>query len=477
MGHRPASQQPAHLATGGSDPDRLRSRRGHFGKLTKQRLDSAALLSRPAVHPSLPVPSQRSIKLLAWSSLLGKFVGVQAIVQVIGLCSGILLVRNLNKADYAFFTLANAMQATMTLLADVGISSGLSAIGGKVWNDRFQFGQLIRTALRIRHILVVAAIGLIGPLLLWMLLRNGCPFGYAAMISLAVLGGAAVQVGNGVLAVVPRLHLQIGRIQKLDLACAAFRLGILLLAYCLFLNAAIAVAAATVTFFAQNLILKRWARRMTDLNAPVSAEYRASLVSIIKTQAPNDIYYCIQGQITVWLITFFGNTRNIAEIGALGRLAVLFSIANSILASIVLPRFARCQLPQILRVRYWQIIGVYCAFGAFLTLIAALFPDQLLWILGRQYSHLRTEVLLIVVSTVFNGVVGAMWSLNLSKAWIPSAWLNISLVLALQVILLPFVDVSTVKGVISFNILSILPSVVLYAYVAHKGFSSGHPTA
>ena len=96
----------------------------------------------------------------------------------------------------------------------------------------------------------------------------------------SVLAGATIQVGNGVLVVVPRLHLQIDRIQKLDLASAAFRLGILLLAYCLFLNAAVAVAAAALTFFAQNFILKRWARRMTDLDAPVSATYRASLVSI-----------------------------------------------------------------------------------------------------------------------------------------------------------------------------------------------------
>jgi O-antigen/teichoic acid export membrane protein len=399
-------------------------------------------------------------------------MGVQVVVQILGLFSGILLVRALRKEDYAFFTLANTLQGTMTLLADIGISSGLLAIGGKIWQDRFRFGQLINTALQLRHYLVAATMTLIGPVLLWMLIRTGCPFSYALVITLVALAGVGVQVSNGVLVVMPRLHLQIDRVQKLDLVAASFRLGLLLLAYAFFLNAGVAVIAATSTFAVQNLILKRWARRIVDMTAPPNSEDRSALIAIIKKQAPNDVFYCIQGQILVWLISLFGNTENIAEVGALGRLAVLFSIIHSSMVGVVLPRFARCQSLEILRKRYWQIVGGYFFLGVILTTMAALFPDELLWILGKQYANLRQEVLLMVIGVAFYSVLTIIVSLNLSKTWVPAPWLNISAVLLSQAALLFVLDVSTVRGVLLLNILSTIPPLLLWGYMAEKHFQS-----
>ena len=59
---------------------------------------------------------------------IGSYAIVQAIGQVIAFGSGILLVRWLPQREYAYFTIANAMQATLMLLADIGISIGLISI-------------------------------------------------------------------------------------------------------------------------------------------------------------------------------------------------------------------------------------------------------------------------------------------------------------------------------------------------------------
>src|ERR1035441_9886320 len=75
--------------------------------------------------------------------VVGSFAIVQGVVQVIGFLSGILLVRWLDQREYAYFTIANTMQGTINLLADIGISVGLVSIGGRVWHDRYRFGQLI----------------------------------------------------------------------------------------------------------------------------------------------------------------------------------------------------------------------------------------------------------------------------------------------------------------------------------------------
>src|ERR1700680_1512665 len=93
---------------------------------------------------------------------IGNYVLVQAVVLIIAFSSGILLVRWLPPREYAFFTIANAMQATLLLLADIGISIGLISIGGRVWQDRHRFGELINTGLSLRRKLAAAAL-----LLLW----------------------------------------------------------------------------------------------------------------------------------------------------------------------------------------------------------------------------------------------------------------------------------------------------------------------
>src|SRR2546422_9162691 len=104
--------------------------------------------------------------------VVGKFAMVQAFVQIIGFGSGILLVRTLEQREYAYFTIANTMQGTINLLADVGISVGLISIGGRVWQDRRRFGELINTALGLRKRLRVVAGLAVTPVLYFMLVKN-----------------------------------------------------------------------------------------------------------------------------------------------------------------------------------------------------------------------------------------------------------------------------------------------------------------
>src|SRR5437773_11283226 len=89
---------------------------------------------------------------------IGNYTLVQATVQLIAFSSGILLVRWLPQHEYAFYTIANAMQAALMLLADIGISVGLVSIGGRVWQDRHRFGELLNTGLAVRRKLAAASV-------------------------------------------------------------------------------------------------------------------------------------------------------------------------------------------------------------------------------------------------------------------------------------------------------------------------------
>src|SRR6202045_2320673 len=125
---------------------------------------------------------------------IGNYVLVQAVVQIIAFSSGILLVRWLPQREYAFFTIANAMQATLMMLADIGISVGLISIGGRVWQDRHRFGELINPGLSVRRKLAAAAAIIVAPILYAMLTKNGAPASYTFLLIAVVLAGFSIQL-------------------------------------------------------------------------------------------------------------------------------------------------------------------------------------------------------------------------------------------------------------------------------------------
>ena len=198
---------------------------------------------------------------------IGNYVLVQAAVQIIAFASGILLVRWLPQREYALFTIANAMQATLMLLADIGISTGLISIGGRIWQDRHRFGQLINTGLAVRRKLAFVSIIVVAPILYAMLVKNGASPIYVLLLIGLVLASFSIQLSIDVFSVVPRLYSDILRIQKIDLTCATVRLVLILGVVYLFATAGVAVAIASATFLLQYFLLHSYAAQVVDLRA------------------------------------------------------------------------------------------------------------------------------------------------------------------------------------------------------------------
>jgi hypothetical protein len=200
------------------------------------------------------------------------------------------------------------------------------------------------------------------------------------------------------------------------------------------------------------------------------------MITIIKGQAANSAFFCFQGQITVFLISVFGaRAASVAEVGALGRLAMIFTVVSHLLANVFVPAFARCQSIRKLRLEYAAIVGGVAAFSLLVVGAAFLFPGQFLFVLGNKYSHLRAELLLMVGGAVVNAMTGTLWSLNASKAWVGGSWLYIPLTLATQVALIPYTDFSSVTGVLTFNLISAVPNVLLNLVLSYRGFRTLQP--
>lgn len=432
------------------------------------------------VPASTPVLDEASTPILRrafdHARRIGNYALVQAVVQIIAFSSGILLVRWLPQREYAYFTIANAMQATLMLLADIGISTGLISIGGRVWQDRHRFGELINTGLAVRKRLALFSIIIVAPILYAMLARNGASLIYTLLLIAFVLAGFSFQLSIDVFSVVPRLHSDIGRIQKIDFTCAIVRFLLIVGLIYLFAIAGLAVAIASATFLLQYFLLRAYAAKVVDLNADENPDDRQEIVRLIKSLAANALFYCFQGQITIFLISFFAHqTSSVAEVGALGRLAMIFTVLMNMLTNIFVPAFARCQNKSKLGFLYAAIAGGVIVFSAIVLAGAVFFPEQFLLVLGNRYSHLHRELALMVGVSVIAALAGTLWMLNASKGWIAGSWLYIPLTLATQLALIPFTDFSSVAGVLMFNLISAAPSLLLNLGLSYRGFRSFVP--
>ena len=420
-------------------------------------------------------PSHRHRKWLRWFSLIARFASAQLVIQVLGFLSGILIVRYLSKPDYAWFTIANTFASTLGALADSGVSGALTSVGGEVWQDNARFGSLIRTALPLRRKLASLSVLVVTPIFIWLLLKNQAPAATIAVVVPAALAGFLMQLTAGVLGIVISLRQEIRRMQLLGLAAAALRLALLAPACLIFIDVRVAVITGAIVAAVQVWILRRWVKPSIEWNAPESADYRARILVIVKKQAPLTIFFCLQGQIIVWLISIFGSEERVAEIGALGRFAMLFTLISSVVNGIIVPRFARCQDRHVLRRRFWQVATGFALLAGALVAVSAAFPRPLLWVLGAKYANLESEVWLLMLSAALNGIFGTLLAMTYSKGWILPAAISIPMEIVTQFILILSFDMSTVRGVLLMGCLSSVPLILLIIAVALRKFKSPSP--
>lgn len=403
---------------------------------------------------------------------LASYLGAQSVVQVLSMLAGLALVRVLSPAELALFTIATGMQTPIGVLSDLGVSSALSARGGQIWQERRELGQLVRTGLDFRHGLWLVSAALVAPLLWWMLISNNSGALYAVILTACVVVGSYFQIGTGLLSVVPRLHSRLPALQKIDFQVAALRLLIVGagLAMAREAGALVGVAATTASFGLGWMLTARQAWVDADLQQKSSVLDRAEIWKTVRHQVPNSLYFCVQSQLTIFLLTHFGSTRSIADIGALGRLAIIFTLLGTVLTNILMPRFARCQEAHQLRTMYGQIVGFYLALSAVVMALVILFPTSIMWLLGPQYAHLKIELAYVMFSTVAMAVSGVFYSLNAARSWLEGGWISIPITISAQLLLIPLLDLGTVKGVTLLSALPALAGAAPYIYRAQRHF-------
>jgi len=422
------------------------------------------------VHAAVAAASERAsppAQRTWWSGLrtLLLTAGAQSGIQFLAVVTGLAVVRLLSVREYAYYTIANAALGTLTVLTDCGVTQSVLALGGRIWQDPAALGAVVAGGMRFRRRIALLAIVFAMPIVLLQLRQQGAGGGEALLVTASILPMLLSTITGQLLEVVPRLHQRLAQLQRIQLSGAALRfLSVVAIipawpfAWLASLGAGLAQTWATWR-------TRRLAGSLADLKAPPDRTASREMTRLIARAAPGAIYYALAGQITVWLIALFGTTRAVAQVGALGRLAMIYNVIAAAFTVMVVPRFARTHFARggaALWV-YWRVQLALLAPLSLIVLLVAAFPAAVLMVLGREYLGLTRELLLSAVGGACGTLAGIAYALAAARGVITSPWLAVPLALLIQIGLIVTLPMGTVSGVLWLGLLSNLALWLIYS--------------
>jgi O-antigen/teichoic acid export membrane protein len=404
-----------------------------------------------------------------------QFLLNQGFVTLANLVYGLLCVRLLPYGEYAKFTVVFGIQGTLTVLMDMGISGTLMPLIGSRVGDLQLIADFIASLRAIAHwVYLVVVLGTIAIFPWFVRNREWSTGTVAAMIAVLMVSTWCSRI-NGAYGAVLIIRSDRARWYRAQLVSSFGTLALLLLCWGLHrLNAFTAILinvagilSISVTFFFR-------ARHLLGVKGVASREKQKAIVQLALPVTPNSIFYALQGQISLMLITFFGKTAAVASVGALGRMVQVFALLNQMNLLMVEPHFAR--LPAVkLKTHYMAAIAIVGSVALSTVLLSAVFPEAFLWVLGPKYAGLRLELLLVIANGALGLISGVVYTINNSRRfvyWWQSA-ATIILTLLVQVSFLWKSDLHTVRSVLWFGIGSTLASCAVQVFSAFYGFARG----
>ena len=415
-----------------------------------------ALIHRLSTHPKYS-------RVFEWGKVISIAGSAQILVQLTGLLTGILIIRMLPTKEYAFYTLANTMLSTMTVLADGGISAGAMAQGGKVWKDRQQLGLVLATGLDLRKKFAIFSLLVAVPILVYLLWHQGASLWVIVLVVATLIPSFYAALSDSLLEIVPKLHQDIKPLQMNQVMVNIFRL-LLSASAVLFPFTFIVLMANGIPRMYGNFKLRKIVEKFAEPELQPDPVYRDNIMQVVKRMMPGSIYYCISGQMTIWLLSIFGSTDSIAKIGALGRISMLLTIFTVLFGTLITPRFARlAEDKAVLLKRFVTIqVGMVILCTAICTLIYFV-PQPALWLLGDKFKGLEMELTLSILASCLALMSGLFFGLSSSRGWPthPVVLIVGNVVFVVTGALL--FDVSSLMGALWFNIFINLYPVVIHS--------------
>lgn len=412
-----------------------------------------------------------------WIGLFSRFLAGQGSVQSINLITGFLVLRWMSVESYAQFSVAFGFQTMLTWLVDLGAAGSIVALVGNRIDDKEVIGKYIRSAKHFRRRLLIIVIP-IAALVFWVITSKHQWSGtLRVLLFLSVVGTLLAQGWTLFYSTPLLINQNIGSYYKPQVISSLWRLVV-----CIVLKVGAGLFAWTVAWvgvgavFVQGLIYRKQAKTLAVEPVRSDPALNKEMLRYLAPAMPWVIFTAFQGQISLLVITWFGQTRNVAEIAALGRVGQLFLLLGMANAVVIAPFIARLQPEQLLR-RYLQIAGCALLIASILCVAAFLFPQPLLWLLGPKYENLTREIGWAVAGSCVGYVGSVLLVMHNARKWIYWWWstTHIAVLLIAQIVCLLTLNLATTRNVLYFSLIINLTALLVLIMVGLFGFSYGPP--
>lgn len=408
-------------------------------------------------------------------SKLAPFFAGQGATQLLALATSLFLLRILNVEHYAQYSLAVGLQVTASSLANLGLNQCIIPLVGARIDDRALIGRLVRGALSLRSWLVAVVTPF--ALVFFHLAADKQAWPIPTQLLLAVSIVLAI-VWSGQIACYSAPLIIQRRFRDYYLAQiipAALRLGMYVIAAVAnALSAATAALIGSLTYLLNAVLVKRTARALIDLPGKADPATNREMVKTVLPMTPATVFSAFQPQIALFVITVFGGTQQIAEVGALGRLAQLFLVWNVFSDLVIGPYIARIPQSRLLS-EYLRLAAVAFAAMVGIVLLAAFFPGMFLVLLGDSYSGLREPVFWTILGSSMSSFAGVLWVMSRARKWIfwRGSVLEILLLFGLQSLFVAIVGVRSTLEAAQLMVMAGIAHVLVHSYIAWHGFRRG----
>jgi O-antigen/teichoic acid export membrane protein len=396
----------------------------------------------------------RSAALFSSFKALAGTAALQAVSQLLIFATGIVVVRSLSVEQYAYYTLANAALGIAGALADSGMGNALVAQSGRVWQQPDRLGAVMAAGLAFRRKVALRCVLVLGPVLIFLVMRQGGSVSEALLICAAMVPVFLTTTATSLLEIPLRLHQRLKSLQTLQAIAGVVRLACVSLAAILFPVAWLAVLGALLSPLLQNKSLRERSAALADLHATPDETARKKISQQIVRSLPGTLYYVFGGQLTILLITLFGTTESVAQVGALGRVAMIVTFLLAMFYMIAIPRYARIpetESKKLLRI-YLLLLSAIAAACGLAVLFSWAAPHAVLLILGAKYSSLSSEVVLAVAAGALSVMVSAASSMAAVRGTVVSPLISIPPSIGMQVLLVCLLPLDSVSSMFWLSI-------------------------
>lgn len=423
----------------------------------------------------MPRSQDRHSVLRRRAKLLGTMLAGHVGLQVITVVAGFIALRGMDIESYAQYSLAFAFGSTLGILVDFGFTGSIIALLGERAGDQELTAQYMRVArhYRSRMFMVLVPVSAFA----FAAVTSGRGWSWATCTLLFVLTVTGIWfMGTLAVYVTPLIiDNSLREVYVPQLRANALRPTVFAIAATLGrLSAPLATAVNAVTLGLAAQAIRRRARTRAKEPEKPDPELGRRMRRYLRPLWPGIVFNAFQTQVLIVLMAIFGGATQIAQIGALGRLGQIFLVLVAFNVLIVEPAISRMPREG-LRRRYTLLVLVMTGVVASITIVAYVWPDPFLFILGGKYDDLGPFIGPIMLTSSFEYIAQLLWTMNSARRWV-YGWhtaIYITVVLIAQVIGASTINLSTTRGVVMFGVISGAALVVVQATGTVYGFRRG----